>query len=627
MLSDNVKLEKEIERNLNREILGRGKKLTLNSFFSNNTVELFRRNHRTLSDEELPLVTNFSGLSRNQRKKYKNWAFDPNLTRLRMDAAQKLLMEQMDNIELADKTSMMSEILESLAASQIPESQTHFKIPDLPVKSGSLTNDAAIPADNVEDKSSKGGEEISKSLNSRSDIKSGSKMGGGTKVGKDDFSWAELADEDSDEAIVENLALYDAEKDNLDERTSVLVEKSVKESSGQSKNTGMEEYIKEKYSTQKPSKGHRVGASRGPTNKWSNKLKAKSLSPRPSVNRPSPVFEDHRVAKQVIQEMFHEFNINLLREFSDDLMFQFNMHGYLSEDMIFMYIRGILKERQVSMTKRQESISNKMAETSAALGKQLEQLKSNIAIVQQMGDLAIEKKVGKRSEVVNERGRSVGKSFHSINKSETSQPTSEIRYSKVMSPVPAFEAPKYKGYSENKKWVPIGIEEKQTETISKTSDEPLLAEGKTSKKGKEPMSVEDQERLRREEKDRKKGIIAQTGEKKLMSASIAAEKQHKLASEEKQERVLQEKKDEAALKRLVEDDEEILFHGMDDAQLIVKAMMHLSAPPDLKNPDMMIKLMDALGRDIWVEILMTKDPILKRNYIMELAKISFDLME
>ncbi|DBA36840.1 TPA_asm: P [Zanthoxylum betacytorhabdovirus 3] len=576
---------------IRKEIFGEGKKLNPNSFFSNNTIELFRRDPKELSDSELPIVTNFSGLSKNQRRKFKNWAFDPKWTRIRMEAAQKMLYEKMNSLELADKTSLMNEIMESLSSSEIPASQTHFKIPPLPNKE---TMGQSID--------SKFSEE-----NLKKDDRAGSKHyleSSGSTIGKDDFSWAELAEEESDEAIIEDLTKFDdIELDDNKLEGSIMHGKEddltsgTKNPSEQPTNLSIENK-KRLSSSPRGSFKSRSGKFIFPAAQ-KYKPKSKSLSPSHPSHRTTAMYEDHREARRVMGEMFHEFNVNLTREFVDDLMYHFNMHGYITEDMIFMYIKGIQKERQISLFKRQETLVSKLMETAAAYGKHLENLKSNINVVQQMGDLAILKKSGglKKSD---DRGRSVSRGRY-VQTSSSSKP---IESSGVINPVPVFTAPSLSTKKKDERqWKPV--------------------ERKESKETSEGGESEQQER-----EDKGKGLYDPSKDQKLQKVSSSQDKLMKdsIKSATKTERV--DKKDG---KSITQDrdisNEEIIFHGMDDAQLIVKAMMHISAPPELKDPELMIKLMDLLGRDIWVEILLTKEPRRKRDFVTELAEISMDLID
>ncbi|DBA36834.1 TPA_asm: P [Zanthoxylum betacytorhabdovirus 2] len=577
---------------LGKEIFGKGKRLTPNSFFSNNTIELFKSDPKTLTDSELPVVTNFSGLTKTQRRKFKNWAFDPNWTRIRMEAAQKMLFEKMNDVELADKTSLMNEIMESLSTTTIPASQTHFQIPALPKRAnvgGSIDEKFMSQVTREKEDVTRMGSESQNSS---------------TGVGKDDFSWAELADDDADDALIEDLSKFDDinlkdDQDLVPEQETREREEKVDLGDSQRKEKNLSSEKKKWFNLSPKGSFKNRGSYSGNIGGHRYKPKSKSLSPSHPSHKVSPIYEDHREARRVIGDMFHAMNVNLSREFLDDLMYHFNMHGYLSEDMIFMYIQGIQKERQTSLFKRQENLVTKLMETAAAYGKHLENLKSNIAVVQQMGDLAIVKK-SDSYKAKESRGRSKSRTRAQLT-CNTEEEGFKSGFSEVINPVPVFVAPVATSSSKTRQWRPV------TKPQMEKKDSESSDGGRSLDKGKEPYDPKKDES--------KKTTVPNKLMKDSMKASGAFFEKSKMSEEKVSSSIL------------TKNEEELIFHGMDDAQLIVKAMMHIAAPPELKDPDLMIKLMDLLGRDIWVEILMTKDSRKKRDFITELAEISIDLMD
>ncbi|DBA36659.1 TPA_asm: P [Glycyrrhiza betacytorhabdovirus 1] len=372
-------------------IVGKGLSNRVNCFFDNGTAPLFLKDPYTTPDSELPIVQAYSGLSRNQRRKYKNWAFDPSLTRQRMAAAQKMLSEKLNQSELKDTTSLMENIMESLKGEYIPKSQTHFEIPGSAIALVREETADPLPVENL------------------------------PKI--DTEKWADVADEECED---------NEEEENLLQVENDLKEQVIDEAAKQiSQIETASRNLKQEWVPKGRKVGNRKVSLSPPGSKKGNyNSKKRNMSYSPQHKSPSSVGEylDIGEVECAVKSSFYEHNVNLTREFKDDLIRLFNDFGFLTQEMITMYLAGIKKERQVSLSVKQENIITQLANTAAAFGKHLDSFQKNLVVQNEM-----------TSHMIS-AGSLVGKGNIAPPLRQTAPV--QIARSSVINPPPVREAPK-----------------------------------------------------------------------------------------------------------------------------------------------------------------------------------------
>ncbi|DBA36769.1 TPA_asm: P [Phellodendron betacytorhabdovirus 1] len=534
-----------------REIVGKGKKTKLNSFFNNNTAALFLKDPNNLTDDQLPIVKGYSGLSRNQRRKYKNWAFDPKLIRQRMEAARVQLSEKLADSELQDKRSMLEGIIESLSGDPIPVAQTHFKIPS--------EFEARVEA---EMKAMKSPVPTSRVIKEEGPVSTKAK-------------WGDIAEEYEKQQI-EDLEKEQAEKIKEDSKKELKKAESFNTNSSNesvnSENTdksgNSSSYNRNVIKNFRRQQGH------VPRGGFRVQYKNRSShSPRGHKTTGRLYDQDFESIRNMIIEMFIRFNINLNREMEDDLIYMYNTKEYMTPDMVEMYIRGVIKERQCSMVQRQEIMIDKLAHTAASFGRTLEGMKSQVGVMDQMNQYNMSTR--RESTPIQMQSQQRFNPFH--------HPPQ--RTSGIINPAPIHLAPR-KGQAEQYK------QQREQERIRQQP--PLLT---------------------KVEKEYKKVIAPKVEEK---SSQIPKSIEIKPLSEEKVEHKKIEDKPESSKVSVNYDD-------VDLAELIMAALTNVCAPRSLKNAEMMIELNEILGRETWIAMVKEDNLAAKIKYVEFLAEMAADI--
>nr|WPW57298.1 putative P protein [Styphnolobium-associated cytorhabdovirus] len=406
--------------NFPKDLIGKGLRNNPNAFFANGTAPLFAIDPDRTPDEKLPVVQAYSGLSRNKRKKNKNWASDPEITRQRMANAQAQLTNRLAEGELKDKISYIDAIFDSLAKDGIPESQSHFTVP------------ASVVTQNA--MKSSGTEPLTVKQGTAQDVTVAQK-------------WADVVD--SDEEVDEVIHVEPTpEEKALDQAIEQVTERFNKVVKGVSKKGRSVEDVKRSKVLSS------VWRKRSPAGFGRRHV---SHSPRASRSPPAPEeISDFNSARKMISYMFNNENIGLSRHFEDDLIRLFNERGYLTEDLIYMYICGIRKERQNSLTNRQEALVSQLSTTAASYGKQLEILKTQIKILSGSDSYPVQK-----SQEFNERRPNI--------------PAAGASLTKVINPPPIYVAPKKKTEYQPKL---TGVVIKEPEMQKVSTPEPVVGTGK-----------------------------------------------------------------------------------------------------------------------------------------------------
>ncbi|QID92306.1 phosphoprotein [Yerba mate virus A] len=358
---------------VNIESLKRG--LNPKSVFQNNTTPLFLLDPKNLADKELPVVREHSGLSRNQRRKYKLWAYDPRLTRIRMEAAQSILKNKLVESDIADKTSILDSIMEDMKG-PVPSSQTHFKV-DLPYDYEKQQKDAAAALEKLTQKLNKGGDEDEK------DAK------------KKDKNIEQYREFKELEGIKKSVAADDLKEWGLEEDDTEDVDEVFNEimSEPSYKSELIVPYPTRGRSEEGRSRGR---ADRGKYSQYQNIQREPRGSYQqyvPKSTKSKAMKDDHsdefnKLGKEdmlkIAREKFDRANIGFTMDHSDHLLYMQNQYGFMIKPMIETYVQGIAKERQISITRKQENMIEQLSNVMLGMGKQLDSLKS---VVQIQGEL------------------------------------------------------------------------------------------------------------------------------------------------------------------------------------------------------------------------------------------------
>ncbi|DBA36653.1 TPA_asm: P [Gleditsia betacytorhabdovirus 1] len=299
-----------------------------------------------LKDEDLPVVRTHSFLSAGQRKRRNrrgiDWAKDPNLTRYRMASARAAFEKEILGGELLDKTSHLEQIVEDLGRQEIPKSQTHFEIPqDFKMKTA-----PAVP------------------------------LSGHVEWGLESDN-----DEEDDEKIFnEEIEKAKSESDlPIQDPVDLAIErnKSPRYGKGDSK-----------------TRSTSVGAEAGGRYNLRGKKMFQTAKDYYDI---LPKAEVMKYAKYA----FASRDVKMQFEFSDQLMFLDNkMHG-LSKSMIDMFLEGIIKERQISLSRTQEAITDNLSKSIAALAKQVDALKMSNETQVQICNTMIRNQHGKETPEIS----------------------------------------------------------------------------------------------------------------------------------------------------------------------------------------------------------------------------------
>nr|WRO64936.1 phosphoprotein [Cytorhabdovirus sp. 'lycii'] len=426
--------------NIHTDIVGKGLKNKPNSFFNNNSLPLFVFDPQTTPSDKLPIVKAYSGLSRNQRRKNKNWAFDPNLTRIRMENAQAMFAAKLAEGELIEKESYLNYVFDSLQKDEVPSSQTDWEIPrNLPIKkfSSPATADAKTGTSSCENPTKR---------------------------------WADSLEEDLvDEALIEAKRVDEEQFDKaLESAAKEVVEEAMKPNEHTFRPPG--------FRSAKPKKAMSLPASkRGLKPSYGRRHVSHSPTSARS-SRSSEECMDYGEVISMITHMFNAENVGLNRVFEDDLVRIYNEKGHLSEEAVYYYICGIKKERRNSLTNRQEALVTQMANTTAAFGKQLEIMKrQNEAFAGKMDRMREPTEVIKRREIDL--------------KHLSSAPTQSL--SRTINPVPITRAPPAKETAYRPKEKGISINEPvvstQPKEISNVNKETTGDRPKQDAKDKDPV--------------------------------------------------------------------------------------------------------------------------------------------
>ncbi|DBA36782.1 TPA_asm: P [Pueraria betacytorhabdovirus 1] len=273
------------------------------------------QDHTKLANSQLPIVTEFSCLSRHQRKKYPNWATDPHLTRARMEAARELVKKGgLEGVTISNQSSLLEGLRDDIDNSEIPDSQAFF---DVEKAKDSLKYLPMHNADDVEN----------------------------------------LYEDEEQRAIVESIGSEEGS-----EKIEYL---------------GKSDNKKQTKIDSNKTKEWRVKGSKKPTFRLSNTKREAMTSESSETNADSVDFNIAEF-KEMVTSKFQNSNVNPKKEFMDELVYFYNTKKHVSQDMVDMYISGIKKERQISSLHQTEGITENLLKLSSALQKQLDTLKQQV---------------------------------------------------------------------------------------------------------------------------------------------------------------------------------------------------------------------------------------------------------
>ncbi|DBA36719.1 TPA_asm: P [Morus betacytorhabdovirus 1] len=606
--------------------IGKPKKQDLSKLFLNNTAPLFlTKDPHKIPDDQLPIVPHYSGLSRNKRKKNKNWATDPDLTRKRMASAQEVLAKELKNLDILDRTSYLDSMIEDLPNCQFDKSQTEFVIP----KPGDPDHYATDKA-----------EMVGKALTMKALSDYASKLN--LKTDHEHEEEYEVDDEEGekemDDAFEENQtacekklteaeytkAISDVAHDLSDAPSSVRSAPIDNRSEDRGRTS-----ILNKFPGQKGMKSWRPRAhreiSRGREEHREFRPNTSSRKKHWKMEGSQDVKPERRVNdtyhgreerdfdefKRSCSAIFDDNNVNIHGEHEDNMVFLYHKYeGKIDDPMIEMYIAGIKKERQTSLSKRHENIVHQLASTATALGKQLEIMKENNKVQQYLNETMLRSRGDSESDAGSASSQVVE---HHVSKFTVPK----IESDRVYHPLPLVSAPKSQPKSAAEK-----VEKSPLKQSFPTEKQTPSKETQIKDKGKDKEGpVKTKAEIRAEAAQ-----AALSGAKKPLVIEEPSEYQIAMPPRRSAEYIIQESS--AREQGLAVARENIKVHRtkdelkeLSDDEIILLALNHISAPQSMMVPEYLEVFGYLMERYQWIDLIRSEDPKEKASSLDTLTNI------